>query len=168
MNDLPTSGNLHDVGPTRARYRRLVGEKTRFLTGTDEHGQNIERAAAALGIEPIELADRVVRRYHELWKTFEIGNDDFIRTTEARHRRGVEEIIRRIEAAGDLYLDRHRGYWRLRGVYTEKELVAERPSTQARRWDRGERVSFPPGTPSRARALPSPPGFVPPRTAARR
>jgi methionyl-tRNA synthetase len=127
VNDLPHIGHIYTtvVTDVLTRYRRLVGEKTRFLTGTDEHGQNIERAAAALGIEPIELADRVVRRYHELWKTFEIRNDDFIRTTEARHRRGVEEIVRRIEAAGDLYLARHEGWYcaSCEAFYTEKELV---------------------------------------------
>ena len=127
VNDLPHIGHIYTtvVTDVLTRYRRLVGEKTRFLTGTDEHGQNIERAAAALGMKPIELADRVVSRYHELWKTFEIRNDDFIRTTEPRHRRGVEEIIRRIEAAGDLYLARHEGWYcaSCEAFYTEKELV---------------------------------------------
>ncbi|HEU5248479.1 MAG TPA: class I tRNA ligase family protein, partial [Thermoanaerobaculia bacterium] len=92
VNDLPHIGHIYStvVGDVLTRYRRLIGEKTRYLTGTDEHGQNIERAAAAQGIAPIELADRVVARYHELWRTFDIANDDFIRTTEPRHRRGVE------------------------------------------------------------------------------
>ncbi|HVE65987.1 MAG TPA: methionine--tRNA ligase [Thermoanaerobaculia bacterium] len=148
VNDLPHIGHIYTTVVTDVvtRYRRLVGEKTRFLTGTDEHGQNIERAAAALGIEPIELADRVVRRYHELWKTFEIENDDFIRTTEARHRRGVEEIVRRIEAAGDLYLDRHEGWYcsSCEAFYTEKELVEsncpvhDRPAA----WQSEENVFF--------------------------
>ncbi|HEU5251090.1 MAG TPA: methionine--tRNA ligase, partial [Thermoanaerobaculia bacterium] len=81
--------------------------------------------AAAQGIAPIELADRVVARYHELWRTFDIANDDFIRTTEPRHRRGVEEIVRRIDAAGDLYLDRHEGWYcaSCEAFYTEKELA---------------------------------------------
>src|SRR5438093_2427679 len=89
VNDLPHIGHIYStvVTDVMTRYWRLVGEKTRFLTGTDEHGQNIEKAAAALGITPIALADRVVERYRELYKTFEIQNDDFIRTTEPRHRR---------------------------------------------------------------------------------
>ncbi len=148
VNDLPHIGHIYTtvVADVLTRYRRLIGEKTRFLTGTDEHGQNIERAAAALGIAPIELADRVVRRYHELWKTFEIRNDDFIRTTESRHRRGVEELIRRIEAAGDLYLARHEGWYcaSCEAFYTEKELadgncpVHEKPAA----WQSEENVFF--------------------------
>jgi methionyl-tRNA synthetase len=127
VNDLPHIGHIYStvVGDVLTRYHRLVGDRTRYLTGTDEHGQNIERAAAAQGIAPIELADRVVARYHELWRTFEIANDDFIRTTETRHRRGVEEIVRRIEAAGDLFLDRHEGWYcsSCEAFYTEKELI---------------------------------------------
>ena len=69
-----------------ARYKRLTGADVRFLTGTDEHGQKIEKAAKGQGIEPIQLADRVVARYHSLWKTLEISHDDFIRTSEARRR----------------------------------------------------------------------------------
>jgi methionyl-tRNA synthetase len=127
VNDLPHIGHIYStvVGDVLTRYHRLIGDPTRYLTGTDEHGQNIERAAAAQGIAPIELADRVVARYHELWRTFGIANDDFIRTTEPRHRRGVEEIVRRMESAGDLYLDRHEGWYcaSCEAFYTEKELV---------------------------------------------
>src|SRR4029077_16843302 len=106
VNDLPHIGHIYSTVVTDAltRYRRLIGERTRFLTGTDEHGQNIEKAAAAQGIAPIELADRVVSRYHDLYRTFEISNDDFIRTTEARHRAGVEALLARIEQKGDLYV----------------------------------------------------------------
>lgn len=127
VNDLPHIGHIYStvVTDVLTRYHRLLGERTWFLTGTDEHGQKIERAAAAQGTAPIELANRVVERYHELYRRFGIANDDFIRTTEARHRRGVEEIVRRIEAAGDLYLDRHEGWYcaSCEAFYTEKELV---------------------------------------------
>ena len=90
VNDLPHIGHIYStvVTDVLTRYHRLLGEKTWFLTGTDEHGQKIERAAAAQGTEPIELANRVVLRYHELYRRFDIANDDFIRTTEPRHRRG--------------------------------------------------------------------------------
>ena len=148
VNDLPHIGHIYTtvVGDVLTRYHRLVGDKTRYLTGTDEHGQNIERAAASQGVTPIGLADRVVARYHELWRLFEIANDDFIRTTEARHRRGVEEIVRRIEAAGDLYLDRHEGWYcaSCEAFYTEKELVDgkcpvhDRPAA----WQSEENVFF--------------------------
>src|SRR5215813_7162619 len=113
VNDLPHIGHIYStvVTDTLTRYRRLIGEKTRFLTGTDEHGQNIEKAAAAQGINPIALADRVVERYHQLYRTFEIKNDDFIRTTEPRHRRGVEALIGRIDQAGDFYTAKHEGWY---------------------------------------------------------
>ncbi len=92
VNDLPHIGHIFTtiVADTLARYRRMSGDDVRFLTGTDEHGQNIERAAAREGVTPLQLADRVVARYHQLWKTLGISHDDFIRTTEERHRRGVE------------------------------------------------------------------------------
>jgi methionyl-tRNA synthetase len=127
VNDLPHIGHIYTtvVADVVARYRRLVGDDVFFLTGTDEHGQNIERAAAKQGVRPIELADRVVSRYHDLWRRFGITHGDFIRTTEPRHRRGVEELIRRIEAAGDLYAARHEGWYctSCETFYTEKELV---------------------------------------------
>jgi methionyl-tRNA synthetase len=130
VNDLPHIGHTYTtvVADVVARYRRLAGDDVYFLTGTDEHGQKIERAAAERGIAPIELADQVVARYRELWPQLGISNDDFIRTTEARHRAGVEELIRRIEAAGDLYIGRHEGWYCVACeiFYTEKELGAER------------------------------------------
>ena len=128
VNDLPHIGHIFTtvMADTLARYRRLRGDEVRFLTGTDEHGQNIERAAQKEGVAPRALADRVVARYHELWKLFAITHDDFIRTTEPRHERGVLELIRRIDAAGDLYLARHEGWYcsPCELFYTEKELSA--------------------------------------------
>src|SRR5262245_20200243 len=126
VNDLPHIGHIFTtvVADTLARYRRMRGDDVRFLTGTDEHGQNIERAAAKDGVAPLALADRVVARYHELWKTFGMTHDDFIRTTERRHETGVRELIRRIEANGDLYLAKHEGWYcsPCELFYTEKEL----------------------------------------------
>ena len=128
VNDLPHIGHIYTtvVADTLARYRRLAGDDVRFLTGTDEHGQNIERAAAREGVRPIELADRVVSRYHQWWRELAISHDDFIRTTEPRHFAGVEEMVRRIDAAGDLYTDRHEGWYcsSCENFYTEKELLA--------------------------------------------
>ena len=90
VNDLPHIGHIYTtvVADTIARYKRMRGFDVRFLTGTDEHGQKMERSARARGVEPKALADEVVRRYHELWRQLEITNDDFIRTTEARHHAG--------------------------------------------------------------------------------
>jgi len=113
VNDMPHIGHIYTtvMADVFARYQRLSGANVRFLTGTDEHGQKIDKAARAQGIEPIALADRVVARYHDLWKTLEISHDDFIRTTEARHRRSVAEIIRRITAAGDIYKGEYTGWY---------------------------------------------------------
>jgi methionyl-tRNA synthetase len=130
VNALPHIGHIFTttVGDTLARYQRLAGADVRFLTGTDEHGQNIERAARAEGIEPIALADRVVAKYRELRDRLEFSYDDFVRTTEERHKLGVVEIIRRIEAAGDLYTAKHEGWYcpPCETFYTEKELGPEK------------------------------------------
>jgi len=149
VNDLPHIGHIYSTVVTDVitRFHRLIGDDTRFLTGTDEHGQNIEKAAAAQGVAPLELADRVVERYRELYKVFEIKNDDFIRTTEVRHRRGVEALIARIAAANDFYTAKHEGWYcsSCEAFYTEKELDADRncpvhgiPTT----WESEENVFF--------------------------
>ena len=130
VNGLPHIGHIFTttVGDTLVRYRRMAGDETYFLSGTDEHGQNIERAARKEGIEPIELADRVVAEYRRLRGRLGFSYDDFIRTTEERHRWGVEEIIRRIEAAGDFYTAIHEGWYcsPCETFYTEKELGPEK------------------------------------------
>jgi methionyl-tRNA synthetase len=126
VNDLPHLGHIYTtvVADTLARYRRLAGDDVWFLTGTDEHGQKIERAARKEGLRPIELADRVVARYHQLWAKLGVSHDDFIRTTQPRHERAVPAILARMTAAGDVYAARHEG-WYCTGCetfYTEKEL----------------------------------------------
>src|ERR1700720_1651789 len=127
VNDLPHIGHIFTttVCDALARYHRLLGEDVRFLTGTDEHGQNIERAAKREGITPLELADRVVGRYRELREKLDFSYDDFVRTTEERHERGVREMIRRFDAAGDLYAAVHEGWYcsPCETFYTEKELA---------------------------------------------
>jgi methionyl-tRNA synthetase len=127
VNDLPHIGHIFTttVCDALARYHRLLGEDVRFLTGTDEHGQNIERAAKREGIAPLELADRVVGRYRELKEKLDFSYDDFVRTTEERHERGVREMIRRLDAAGDLYTAVHEGWYcsPCETFYTEKELA---------------------------------------------
>jgi methionyl-tRNA synthetase len=128
VNDLPHIGHIYTttVADTLARYLRLAGHEVYFLTGTDEHGQNIERAARKEGIAPLALADRVVSRYHEMRDRMGFSYDDFIRTTQERHYQGVFEMIRRMEAAGDFYTARHEGWYcsPCETFYTEKELAA--------------------------------------------
>jgi methionyl-tRNA synthetase len=115
VNDLPHIGHIYEnvVADVIARYRRLQGDDVFFLTGTDEHGQKIERSAAKQGLSPIELADRVVADHHRLNRALGISNDDFIRTTESRHRLGVYELIRRIQEKNptDLYLGEFSGWY---------------------------------------------------------
>ena len=149
VNDLPHVGHLYTtlVADTVARFRRSRGEDVYFLTGTDEHGQKIERAAAERGITPLELANRVVSRYHDWWKTLSITNDDFIRTTEERHRLGVVELIRRMDAACDLYTARHEGWYctACETYYTEKELLDGKLCPDHRTpcsWESEENVFF--------------------------
>ena len=113
VNDMPHIGHIYTtvMADILARYRRLRGARVHFLTGTDEHGQKIARAARDQGIEPIQLADRVVDRYNHLWSVLEISNDDFIRTTEPRHEKAVSEIIRRINERGDIYKGSYEGWY---------------------------------------------------------
>jgi methionyl-tRNA synthetase len=149
VNDYPHIGHMYTtiVTDVVARYHRLAGDDTRFLTGTDEHGQNIERGAKELGIEPLEQANRVAARCRELWEELGISHDDFIRTTEPRHHAGVRAVIERIEAAGDFYTGRHEGWYcsSCETFYTEKELgpdhacpIHERPTE----WKSEENVFF--------------------------
>ena len=115
VNDDPHIGHMYEniAADVIARHRRRMGDEVWFLTGTDEHGQKIERSAAREGIRPIELADRVVATHHALWKTLGISHDDFIRTTEDRHRLGVLELIRRIQERNpeDIYVGEHSGWY---------------------------------------------------------
>ncbi|MGH9456148.1 MAG: methionine--tRNA ligase [Thermoanaerobaculia bacterium] len=115
VNDLPHIGHMYEniVADVVARYKRLRGYEVFFLTGTDEHGQRIERSAAKQGISEIELADRVAADHHRVNRRLGISNDDFIRTTESRHRLGVYELIRRIQANSptDLYLGEFSGWY---------------------------------------------------------
>lgn len=92
-----------------ARYQRLQGAEVRFLIGMDEHGLKVMQSADAAGISPQEWVDGIAGRFRTTWERLGISNDDFIRTTEARHRPAVHEMIRRIEANGDLYKGRYAG-----------------------------------------------------------
>lgn len=115
VNDDPHIGHMYEniVADVLARHRRRMGDDVRFLTGTDEHGQKIERAAAREGIPPMELANRVVRTHHELNRMLNVEYDDFIRTTEPRHHTAVLELIRRIQqrSPDDIYLGEHSGWY---------------------------------------------------------
>ena len=100
---------------TIARRQRLLGAETFFLTGTDEHGQKIERAAQAAGKTPQQYADEISNEFRQLWKRMGISNDDFIRTTEDRHKKRVQELFRRIRDNGYIY----------KGTYTGQYCVSD-------------------------------------------
>jgi methionyl-tRNA synthetase len=127
VNDVPHLGHAYTTiaADALARFHRAVGDDTRFLTGTDEHGLKVEQAAAARGLAPLKLADQVVERFRDTWKQLDIANDDFIRTTEARHKQVVADIWKRIEAAGDIYKGSYEGWYCVscEAYYGEGDLV---------------------------------------------
>ena len=126
------SSNLH-IGHTyctvmadaMARFKRLAGYDVMFLTGTDEHGQKIQRVARENGMEPQEYVDRIVVGIKELWKTMEISYDDFIRTTEERHIKRVQNIFMKIYNNGDIYKGEYEGLYctPCESFWTESQLV---------------------------------------------
>lgn len=109
-----------------ARYHRLRGRDTWFLTGTDEHGLNIERAARAAGQEPLPYVEPIVDWIKNLWATLEISYDDFIRTTDPRHTRRVQKIFQQLYDSGDIYKGIYKGLYcaNCEAYYTEDDLVA--------------------------------------------
>jgi methionyl-tRNA synthetase len=94
-----------------ARYHRLKGDDTYFLTGTDEHGIKMVKTAAEKGIEPRALADQIVPIFQNLWKELGITHDDFIRTTEERHKTSVQAIVTKLVTNGDIYLGAYEGWY---------------------------------------------------------
>ena len=127
------SANLH-IGHTyctvmadaMARFKRLLGYDVMFLTGADEHGQKIQRIADAEGCTPQEYVDKIVSGIKELWATMEISYDDFIRTTEERHTVRVQELFKKIQAAGDIYKGLYEGWYctPCESYWTDKQLVS--------------------------------------------
>ncbi len=146
VNDTPHIGHTYTtvVADTIARFRRMTGQEVHFLTGTDEHGQKIERAAQAKGMTPIGLADQVVERFKSLWATLGISHDDFIRTTEDRHRRGVERLYQKILATGDIYKGSYKGWYctSCEAFYPESQIVDGRCPDQGHTVEWTEEESY--------------------------
>ncbi len=124
-NGVPHIGHAYEAIATDciARFMRLDGYDVYFLTGTDEHGQKMQQTAAKEGLTARELRDRNVPRFEAMVKTLNCSNDDFIHTTEERHYRASEEIWRRMEKNGDIYLDKYAGWYSVRdeAYYAEDE-----------------------------------------------
>lgn len=99
------------IADSVARFHRLADEEVFFLTGSDEHGQKIQQKAEEQGITPIEYVNPIVAGFQNLWKLLNISNDDFIRTTEKRHEKVVQEVFRRIYAKGDIYKGAYTGLY---------------------------------------------------------
>ena len=99
------------IADTVARFKRLDGYDVFFLTGSDEHGQKIEEKAEEAGVAPIEYVDNIVALFKKLWKELNITNDDFIRTTEDRHRKVVQMLFQRAYDKGDIYLGKYEGWY---------------------------------------------------------
>lgn len=94
-----------------ARYHRLAGDETFFLTGTDEHGIKMVKTAAERGVTPQQLADQNVAVFDSLWKELKITHDDFIRTSSDRHKQSVQKIVEKLVATGDIYLGSYEGWY---------------------------------------------------------
>ena len=99
------------VADTIARFKRLAGYDVRFLTGSDEHGQKIQRAAEAQGITPLEYTTNIVNGFKALWEKMHISNDDFIRTTDERHEKVVQELFTKAYEKGDIYKAEYEGWY---------------------------------------------------------
>ena len=127
VNDLPHLGHAYTTVAcdVLARFMRLDGRAVRFLTGTDEHGQKVERSAQARGLTPQQFADEISGAFRDMGRLLNISNDDFIRTTEPRHLRGVAALWRELERRGEIYLGRFAGWYSVRdeAFYDESELA---------------------------------------------
>ena len=113
VNDVPHIGHSYTTiaADVLARYFRSAGREVRFLTGTDEHGIKIVKAAAEKGVSPRQLADEVVVGYRDLWKSLNISYDDFIRTSEPRHEKRVQSIIARLVEKDQIYPGAYQGWY---------------------------------------------------------
>src|SRR5690625_285897 len=126
------SGDLHIghayttvAGDAMARYKRMRGYDVMYLTGTDEHGQKIEQTAKEAGKSPQVYLDDIVSNIKDLWKKLNITNDDFIRTTETRHKKIVQKIFSTLLEQGDIYLDEYEGWYCIscEAFFTEHQLI---------------------------------------------
>ena len=126
VNDVPHIGHAYTTlaCDVLARFKRLDGYDVRFLTGTDEHGQKNEKAAKAAGIDPQAFVDKVSQNFRNLAQTMNYSNDDFIRTTEERHKRSCQALWRRLVENDQIYLGSYAGWYAVRdeAYYDEKEL----------------------------------------------
>lgn len=127
VNDVPHIGHAYTTiaADILSRYKRLEGYQVFFLTGTDEHGQKVEKAAQERGVDPKVHCDEMVKRFQSLWQRLNISNNDFIRTTESRHKKVVQKILQDLYDRGEIYQDSYEGWYCVpcERFWTEKDLV---------------------------------------------
>lgn len=127
VNDVPHIGHAYTTiaCDALARYRRASGCEVFFLTGSDEHGQKVEKTASERGERPVDLADRVVTRFQRLWEVLDISFSRFIRTTEPAHTVSVQELFRRAKENGDIYLGEYEDWYctPCETFWTESQLI---------------------------------------------
>lgn len=127
VNDKPHIGHAYTTlaCDALARFKRLDGFDVRFLTGTDEHGQKVEKSANAAGVAPLAFCDSVSQNFRDLAAAMKVTNDDFIRTTEPRHQAATQELWRRLEERGQIYLGGYQGWYSVRdeAFFAESELT---------------------------------------------
>ncbi|MDX2073508.1 MAG: methionine--tRNA ligase [Alphaproteobacteria bacterium] len=135
VNDRPHIGHAYTsvACDVLARFKRLSGENVRFLTGTDEHGQKVEKSAAAQGISPQAMADANSQHFRDMAQLMNISNDDFIRTTEPRHKKAAQALWKKMADQGFITLGSYAGWYAVRdeAYYAESELVNGKAPTGA-------------------------------------
>jgi len=135
VNDIPHIGHAYTTlaCDVLARFHRLAGYDVKFLTGTDEHGQKVEKSAIAKGMETQAFTDQVSQSFRELNKKMHFSNDDFIRTTEERHKDGAKALWQKLVDAGEIYLGKYEGWYSVRdeAFYAESEIVDGKAPTGA-------------------------------------
>ena len=127
VNSRPHLGTAYEkiTADAIARYKRLSGVETLFVMGNDEHSQNVYRKAKEQGLDPLAYCDQMEREFREAWDLLDVSYDDFIRTTQPRHRAAVQELVRRIKARGDVYEGFYEGWYCVgcEAFKQEKDLV---------------------------------------------
>ena len=142
VNSVPHLGTAYTTvaADALARYRRMLGDDVHFLTGLDEHGQKVEQAATENGMTPQAWVDSIAPKFQQAWEMLDITNDDFIRTTEQRHERGVQHLAQVLYDRGDIYKGHYEGwycvpdetYWAEDDLGEGKHLPAVRPVRRVR------------------------------------
>jgi methionyl-tRNA synthetase len=127
VNGAPHIGHAYTTiaADVIARFKRLDGERVHFLTGTDEHGQKVEKAAKVAGLDPQSFTDDVSAKFQNMLNVLNISNDDFIRTTQPRHKAGVTALWQKLTASGHIYLGHYEGFYAVRDedFYAESDLT---------------------------------------------